>query len=138
MKKSFLVAITLLVLVLGSECLAFNTAVIGGMRNGLALGMMLENGLSRSATFRLGVEASTSNSPGIVFVGGKWFLGVMDSSYPIYMSGGLVGYMGNNSEAGPYISLVFENLLDMSPLFLETGIDIVNSGRLQLQIGYYL
>jgi hypothetical protein len=53
------------------------------------------------------------------------------------ISGGLVGYLGNNATAGPYISLIFDRLLDVSPLFLEVGIDVVKSGRLQFQVGYY-
>jgi hypothetical protein len=122
---------------LGSECLASKTAVIGGVRDGVALGLMMESGLSNSATLRLGFEANTSNTPGIIFVGGKWFLRDVNNRFPMFLSGGLVGYLGNDTAAGPYISLIFERVLDVAPLFVEFGIDVVKSGRLQLQAGYY-
>lgn len=126
-----------LIVLLGSSCLANQPAVIGGIRDGLALGLMAENDLSNGATLRYGFEANTSNTPGILFVGGKWFLTSLRGGAPMYMSGGLVGYLGNNSVAGPYISLVFDQLFAVTPLFLEVGIDVVKSGRLQLQAGYY-
>jgi len=137
MKNQIILTLALLALLMGSECRAFTPAVIGGVRDGAALGLMLENRMTNSTSLRLGVEASTSNSPGIVFVGGKWLLANLRSGSPMFLSGGLVGYLGNHSEAGPYISLVFERLLDIDPLFLEVGIDVVNSGNLQFQAGYY-
>lgn len=138
MKKGLIFAAALLVLLLGSECLAFRPAVIGGVRDGTALGLMFERASTSKTALRLGIEANTGNTPVIVFVGGKWFLTNLSGSYPMSLSGGLVGYLGNNhSDAGPYISLVFDRLLDFTPLFLEVGIDVVGSGRLQCQIGYY-
>ncbi|MFA6431325.1 MAG: hypothetical protein WCV91_02945 [Candidatus Margulisiibacteriota bacterium] len=135
MVRNVLVAVALMVLLFGSECLAFQPAVIGGVRGGVALGLMLESGLSNSTALRLGFEANTSNTPGIVFVGGKWFLGNV-GRVPMSLSGGLVGYFGNRAAAGPYISLIFDRFLDVAPLFLEFGIDVVDSGNLQLQLGY--
>ncbi|MCX5748760.1 MAG: hypothetical protein NTZ10_00730 [Candidatus Saganbacteria bacterium] len=137
MKKSLVFAAVLFVLLFGSQCLAFRPAVIGGIRDGAALGIMLESGPANNATLRLGAEISTSNNPGIIFIGGKFFLSNINNRYPMFLSGGLVGYLGNNSDAGPYISLIFERFLDVTPLFLEVGVDAVRSGRLQLQAGYY-
>lgn len=138
MRRNAFLSVALLVLFLGSECLASGPAVIGGVRDGLALGLMMESGLSNSAaSLRFGFEANTSNTPGIVFIGGKWFLSNVSNRFPMFISGGLVGYLGNDSQAGPYISVIFERFLDVSPLFLEVGIDVVKSGRLQLQAGYY-
>ena len=131
------VALVILILVLGSSCFASQPAIMGGIRNGAALGMMLESGISNSSTLRLGFEANTSNKPGIFFIGGKWFLSDISNRFPMFLSGGLVGYLGNRAEAGPYISVIFERVLDIKPLFLEFGIDIVDYGRLQLQAGYY-
>lgn len=136
MKKMVISAIALIML-LGSSCLAFQPAIIGGIRDGVALGLMLDSGISNSASLRMGFEANTSNTPGIVFVGGKWFLSNISSRFPMSLSGGLVGYLGNNAQAGPYISVIFEHFLDVTPLFLEFGIDVVKSGRLQFQAGYY-
>ncbi len=137
MSRNIFIAVALLVLLLGSESLAYKPAVIGGIRDGMALGIMAENGLTNGATLRYGFEANTSNTPGIIFIGGKWFLSSVSSRFPMYLSGGLVGYLGNNSTAGPYISLIFERFLDVTPLFLEVGIDVVHSGRLQFQVGYF-
>ncbi|MFA5113553.1 MAG: hypothetical protein WC529_04575 [Candidatus Margulisiibacteriota bacterium] len=131
------IAVALLVILFSSECLAYQPAVIGGIRDGLALGLMAENSLNSNTALRFGFEANTSNTPGIVFVGGKWFLSNLRGGSPMFISGGLVGYLGNNTAAGPYISLIFERLLDVAPLFLEVGIDAAKSGRLQFQVGYY-
>jgi len=135
--RNIFIAAALLALLFGSECLAYKPAVIGGVRDGVALGLMLESETSSNATLRLGFEANTSNTPGIVFVGGKWFLTNIRGVSPMFISGGLVGYLGNESQAGPYISLIFERFIDVAPLFLECGVDVVKSGRLQLQLGYY-
>ena len=136
MKKMIVSAVALIVL-LGSSCFAFQPSIIGGIRDGLALGLMLESGPTDGATLRMGLEADTSNAPGIVFVGGKWPLRDVSGRFPMSLGGGLVGYMGNNSsQAGPYISVIFDRFLDVSPLSLEFGIDIVNYGRLQCQLGY--
>jgi hypothetical protein len=137
MSKKMVFVIALMVLVLGSSCLASQTAVIGGIRDGVALGLLMESRSTNSTTLRLGFEANTSNTPGIVFVGGKWFLSNISGRYPLFLSGGLVGYLGNGSTAGPYISIIFEPFLDVTPLFLEVGIDVAKSGRLQLQMGYF-
>ena len=140
MEKGTVFAVVLLVLLFGSQCFAsFRPAVIGGIRDGAALGLMLESGPTNNATLRLGFEANTGSTPGILFVGGKWLLSSIYSRYPMFISGGLVGYLGNtNSDAGPYISLIVERIFDVTPLFLEVGIDVVRSGRLQFQVGYYL
>ena len=137
MKKTIVSAIVLLML-LGSSCLAFQPSLIGGIRDGLALGLMLESGPADGATLRMGLEADTTNAPGIVFVGGKWPLSNVSGRFPMALGGGLVGYLGNNSsQAGPYVSVIFDRFLDLSPLSLEFGIDIVNYGRLQCQLGYH-
>ena len=135
--RNKLVFFGLLVIMLGSGSMANSPAVIGGVSDGTALGLVLEGNSIRDFNFRVGFEANTSNSPGIVFGGGKWFLSDMNSRYPMFMSAGLVGYLGSTSDVGPYVSLIFNNFFNVSPLFLEFGIDVVRSGRLQLQLGYY-
>jgi hypothetical protein len=133
--KNKVVFISLLVVILGIGCMAYNPAVIGGVRNGTALGLVLESGFS-DTTIRLGFEANTSNSP-IIFAGGKWYLSDIDSRFPMFLSAGLVGYLGSDNEVGPYISLVFDRFLNITPLFLEVGVDVVSSGKLQVQLGYF-
>jgi hypothetical protein len=145
MRKTTIFVVAFMILLLGSSCMAFQPAVIGGIRGGVALGIMGENNLSKNVDLRFGFEANTSNTPGIVFVGGKWFLSNISGGFPMFISGGLVGYLGdngvgnhdNNATAGPYVSVIFERLLNVTPLFLEFGIDVVRSGRLQFQAGYY-
>ena len=137
MMKKTVSVVAFIVILLVSSCAASQPAVIGGVRDGLALGLMMENGTSNSTTLRLGFEANTSNTPGIVFVGGKWFISNVGGRFPMSLSDGLVGYLGNDTTAGPYISLIFDRFLEMSPLFLEVGIDVVKSGRLQFQMGYF-
>jgi len=136
--KDFTIFVIVLVLLLmGSAGFAAQKGVIGGIRSGAALGLMMESGLSNSAMLRFGFEANTSNTPGIIFLGGKWLLSNVSNRTPMSLSGGLVGYLGNNTEVGPYISLIFDNFFDVIPLFLEVGVDVVNHGNLQLQAGYY-
>ncbi|MFH2034447.1 MAG: hypothetical protein ABIJ26_07080, partial [Candidatus Margulisiibacteriota bacterium] len=127
MRKTTVFAVALMALLLGSSCLAFQPAVIGGIRDGVALGLMAESGLNNNAGLRFGFEANTSNTPGIVFVGGKWFLTNISGGSPMFLGGGLVGYLGSNTAAGPYVSLIFERFLAVTPLFLECGIDVVKS-----------
>jgi hypothetical protein len=137
MRNNIIFVAVLFVLLFASECLAFSPAVIGGAREGLALGLMLDSGTSNKPALRLGFEATTGDKPGIFFIGGKWFLNYISGRYPMFVSGGLVAALGSkNSDVGPYISLIFEHFLDVKPLFLEVGIDAIDSGRLQLQCGY--
>jgi hypothetical protein len=137
MKRNILIVSALAVLMLGSSCLAYTPSVIGGVRDGTALGIVLESGMTERSMVRLGFEADTSSTPGIFFVGGKWFVSDLNNSkYPMYISGGLVSYLGNNTEVGPFVSLIFERFMDVSPLYFEIGVDSVKSGRLQFQLGY--
>jgi hypothetical protein len=52
MRKIILIVVTLLVVLFSSECLAYQPAVIGGIRDGLALGLMAESSLSGSTALR--------------------------------------------------------------------------------------
>ena len=57
MRKSIILGLALWVLLFGSECLAYRPAVIGGIRGGAALGLMVENGLTVNSALRMGFEA---------------------------------------------------------------------------------
>ncbi len=137
MKNSIVLAAALMILFFASESMAFRPAIIGGIRDGAALGLVVESGSSSNTQLRLGIEANTSSTNGVVFAGGKFFLSNIESRYPMFLSGGIVACLGNNLEAGPYISVIFERFLDVMPLFLEVGIDVIKTGRLQFQAGYY-
>ncbi|MDD5456808.1 MAG: hypothetical protein PHV30_07230, partial [Candidatus Margulisbacteria bacterium] len=102
-----------------------------------ALGIVMENNAPNYEPLRFGFEANTSNTPVVAFIGGKWFLSNVDSKYPMFMSAGLIGNFGNNSNVGVFISLIFQRFLDIKPLFLEVGVDAMNSGSVQVQAGYY-
>ncbi len=131
------IVISLLIMLFGTAALASVPALIGGLRNGSVLGLMFESGPSNYAKLRMGAEINSSDTPVIVVFGGKWFLNNINNRYPMFMSGGVVSYMGSNSEAGPYLSLIFEQFIDVTPMFLEIGIDAVRTGRLQCQVGMY-
>ena len=136
-EKNMLIVSVLGLMLIGSLGMAYTPSVIGGARDGVALGIVLENGLSARAAIRLGLEANTSDSRGIIFLGGKWLVTDMDNgNYPMYLSAGLMGSLGTTSEIGPFVSLIFERFLDIPPLYLEVGVDAIKSGRLQFQVGY--
>ncbi len=120
----------------GSLGSTFNPSVIGGVRDGIALGMMGESEISKNASFRFGAEANSSNKPIILFLGGKFFLTNIIDNYPMSFGLGLVGYLGNKFEAGPSVSLIFDRIFDIRQLSAEFGIDIAGSGKLQLQAEY--
>ena len=129
--------LALIVLTLESLSLANGPAILGGIRNGTALGVVLEVDSFYYTNLRLGLEANTPNDPGIVFIGGKWFLSDLNSRYPTFLSSGLVGYLSNSSsEIGPFVAVIWEGFLDVPPLFLELGVDVVKSGIVELQLGY--
>ncbi len=129
----------LFIILLGTGYMAYTPAVIGGIRNGTSLGLMFENiSQINNIDINVGIEASTSGTPVIIFVGGKWFLrDVNNTKLPMFLNLGLVAYLGDNATVGPYVSIILERFLEIPDLFLEFGIDIVSSGKFQAQIGYY-
>ena len=138
-RENVFLVVALLVLLLGSECLAYKPAVIGGVRDGLALGIMADQNVKPNVGIRFGAEANTGGNPLILFFGGKFHLQNISGRYPMALGLGLVGYFGNqNSQAGVSVSLIFDRPFDLDSFFFEGGIDVVGSGRLQLQAGYYL
>jgi len=136
MKKT--IAVLMMSLVLAGSAFALTPSIIGGIRDGLALGMMIEDPLAKNVGFRLGAEGNTGHQPLLVFGGGKFYLGNIGySSFSLGL--GAVIYAGNNhTDFGLSISAIFNNLLRVKPLFLEIGIDVAGAGRLQAQLGYKL
>lgn len=126
-----------LCLFLSSSVWALQPAIIGGARDGLAIGIMADDGLKSNVGIRFGAEATTGSRPMLLFFGGKFHLQDIAGHYPMAFGLGLVGYFGNNNyDVGASVSLIFDQPFDLEQMFIETGIDVVGSGRLQLQAGY--
>ena len=135
MKK--LAVISILCLVASSCVWAIQPEVVGGVRDGLAVGIMGEQSIAKNAALRFGVEADTGKQPLILFLEGKFFLTNFGSS-PMSLGAGLVGYSGNESKFGLSLALIFNRIFDVNPLFAEAGVDIADTGRLRAQVGYKL
>ena len=133
-----IIAVLILSVVLAGSAFALTPSIIGGIRDGLALGMMIEGPLARNVGFRAGAEGNTGKQPLVAFAGGKFYLGNL--GYSSFSFGlGAVIYAGNNhTDVGVSVSAIFNNLMRVKPLFLEVGIDVAGSGRLQAQLGYKL
>ncbi len=134
MKKS------IFILVVSIVCASFAYAVqlelIGGIRDGLALGIMGESAAAKNLQLRYGVEADTGKQPIIAFIGGKFYLTSLRGGTPISLGFGFVDYAGDKNSPGISVSMIFDRAFNIRPLFIEAGIDVADSGRLQLQVGY--
>lgn len=116
---------------------AVQLELIGGIRDGLAFGIMGEQNVARNLGLRYGIEANTGKQPVIAFIGGKFYLTDFRREMPLSLGAGFVGYMGNNkNDYGISLSLIINRAFNVKPLFIEAGIDVAGQGRLQLQIGY--
>lgn len=131
-----ILVVSCLLVVVSCSTWAMQPEIIGGVRDGLALGMMAEAPIARNVTLRFGAEANTGKQPIILLFGGKFYLTHVGRRTPMYLGLGIVAYSGDNTDAGVAISLVFNRVFDINPLFIEAGIDVANKARLQLQVGY--
>lgn len=117
---------------------ALQPAVIGGIRNGLALGVIAEEPIASNTSLRFGAELNTGNQPIILFFGGKFYLTNISGKIPMSFGLQAVGYSGNRStDLGLGISLIFSRPFNVNPLFFEFGVDVAGSGHLQAQAGYF-
>jgi len=124
-------------MLIGNSVLAMQPEVVGGIRDGLALGMMLEDGIAKNVAIRGGIEANTGKQPLILFFGGKFYLTNIGRKIPLSFGLGFVGYTGNKgTDAGLSVSFIFDRLFEINPLFFEVGVDVAGPGRLQAQVGY--
>jgi len=140
-----LIAFTIILFLAGQSAWANHTAMIGGMRDGLAMGLEIEEHLSDNLMYRFGLEASTgedisftADNPFVLTGGGRFRLGKLGFS-PMWGGVGVVGNFGNNTEIGVALSLIFEKIYNQDPLFLETGLDWFTDpghGHVQIQVGY--
>lgn len=127
----------MLLLVLSSSSFALTPSVIGGVRGGLALGLMADEAVKNNIGVRFGAEVNTTSNPLLLFFGGKFHLTNISGRYPLAFGAGLIGYFGGrNSDVGISVSLIFDKPFDISPLFIEGGIDVAGSAKIQLQAGY--
>jgi len=134
MKK--LAIVSCLLLVVSSMACAAVPEIVGGIRDGAALGMQLESSVAKNLTLRGGLEFCSGKQPFIAYFGGKIPLTGI-GRMPLGLGVGLVGYFGNDkTDLGLSLSFIFSNFLDINPLFLEVGIDAAGSGRLLAQLGY--
>jgi hypothetical protein len=133
-----------IILVLAAQTVwASHTAMIGGARDGLGLGMETSYKFSELFTGRFGVEGTTGedqtiagDNPFLIFAGLKMPL-VTIKDEPISWGVGLVGNYGNMTEQGTYLSLIFDKLCNSDAYFLETGLDWFGThGHVEAQIGY--
>ena len=68
-----IMVVSCLLLVVSCSAWAMQPELIGGVRDGLALGVMAESPLSSNVTLRFGAEANTGPQPIILFFGGKFY-----------------------------------------------------------------
>jgi len=116
---------------------AAQLSVIGGIRDGLALGIMGDQSVAKNLGLRYGIEANTGSQPIIAFLGGKFYLTNLARQLPLSLGVGVVSYVGNGkTTAGLSLSLIIERAFNLPQLFIETGIDACDQGRFQLQLGY--
>jgi hypothetical protein len=134
MKKTLVVGC--LLLVVSSSVWAATTEIVGGIRDGAALGLQLESAAARNLTVRGGIEFCTGKQPVIAFLGGKIPLTSL-GRMPLALGIGFVGYFGSNkTDAGVSLTFIFNRFLEITPLFLEVGVDVAGQGRLVAQLGY--
>ncbi|MGB9613769.1 MAG: hypothetical protein ACPL4K_06335, partial [Candidatus Margulisiibacteriota bacterium] len=110
--------------------------IVGGIRNGAAAGLQLESPVAKNLTIRGAIESNTSNQPIFGLLGLKMPLTSL-GRMPLGLGLGFVLYQGENkSSPGFSLTFIFNRFLDINPLFLELGVDVVGSGRLVAQLGY--
>lgn len=135
-RKRVYLVISCLLLVLCSSSYAAVPELLGGVRDGAAIGLQLEDRVARNLSLRGCIEFNSGRQPIIACLGGKFPLtsiGQMSLSLGL----GLVGYFGNNkNDFGVSLTFIFNRFLDIKPLFLELGIDAAGPGRLLAQLGY--
>ncbi len=136
MKKVFLFLV-LSAVIMAPSAMAQQLELIGGVRDGLAFGIMAETNMARNLGLRYGIEADTGKQPLIGFIGTKLYLTDFARQMPLSLGIGFVGYFGGDrTSAGISLSFIINQAFNLKPLFIEAGVDVADSGRLQLQAGY--
>jgi hypothetical protein len=134
MKK--LLVVSCLLLVVSCSAWGMQPEIIGGIRDGLAVGVMADNRIGKNVDLRFGAELNSGKQPVILFGGAKFFMTYFGSS-PMYLALAGVAYSGgSNTDVGLGLSLVFNRAFNVAPMFVECGIDFARTGRVQAQVGY--
>lgn len=134
MKKLIIVLICFIAVATAS--FAAVPEIVGGVRDGLAVGLQLENAVARNLTLRGAIEFDSGKQPVILSLGGKVPLTSI-GRMPLALGLGFVGYFGNNkNDVGFSLTFIMSQFLDIQPLFLELGVDVAGSGRPVVQFGY--
>lgn len=134
--KKLLSGCLFLVLMFGCAQAA-QVSLIGGVRDGLAFGIMADQSVAKNLGLRYGIEANTGRQPIIGFLGGKFYLTSLGRTMPLSLGLGAVVYVGQGKTTpGLALSVIIERAFNLPQLFIETGIDACDQGRFQLQLGY--
>lgn len=131
-----------MLLLVCSSAWATHTALVGGLRDGMALGIRAEKDFDQYLSFRYGFAATTGTDLSLggdnpfLFYGGfdRYLFAV--NQYPISFGLGAVAYTGLSSQVGPYFNVIVDNLGADKKMFLSVGVDFIDRGYLQLQVGY--
>ncbi len=135
--KRILLILAILIVVSSQQAFAMRTEIIGGVRNGLALGLIGDEPINGDFSLRFGAEVTTGHEGLILLAGGKFLMTYIGERSPLYLGAGLVGYVGTEGTPGFSLSMVIDRLFGTRPLFMEAGADFVaNNIKLQLQLGY--
>jgi hypothetical protein len=136
MRKLLLVSVS--VMLLASSVLAFQPAIEGGYRDGMAIGLIGKSPVARNVALQIGVEATSGKQPLVGFLGGKFYLSNM-GRMPLSFGLAGVAYSGDaGSEFGVGLSAILDRAFGVRPMFVEFGVDVVGEARAQLQVGYRL
>jgi hypothetical protein len=135
--KKVIMAMLVFVLFAGAAS-ALTPEIIGGIRDGAAIGFKAEDQVGKNFGLRFGVEANTGKQPLILDLGGKFYLTGLGKRAYLSFGVGVAAYSGDKTSAGVSISFIINRAFDITPLFAEIGVDVVDSGRLQAQLGYKL
>lgn len=135
--KKFVVML-LCVFLLSSVALAVDIAVMSGLRNGLTLGILVDQETGNAIGARYGIELSNGSKPVIAFLGGKAFLTEVQDIYPLHVGGGVIGYFGDGeSRIGVSVGVILDEVFGIDLLSIETGIDaLANDSKIQVQAIY--
>jgi hypothetical protein len=134
MKK--IMAVTLVLVLLSSfSAFAVRYSMVGGIRSGLAAGLMAEQYLNNNVTLRGGVEVTSGSNPLCAYLGGKFLLTYLGQTSPLSLGLGGVGFFGNSTDMGLSVTFVIDRLFEVKPLSLETGIDFAGYPRWMFQLG---
>ena len=136
MKK--LLVVSCMLLVVSCSTWAMQPEINGGIRDGMAIGIMADAPVARNVGIRFGLEANTGRQPVMLFFGGKFYLTNLGRS-PMYLGLHGVGYTGGsggNTDVGFGLSAIINRAFNVNPMFVEFGIDVASTARLLAQVGY--